>query len=332
METRWLLLLLTQPTGNAALRMRIWREMKARGAAGLRDGVYLLPDYDSARAAFDLLGDAVRQAGGSAHIVSALADEAQERDWQALFDRADQYSALLSRVQQFRQGIIGVPAEPLRRQVRQFEDELAAVVAVDFFPGAAQQQLAQALADLRVAVEREIAPDEPRAASRLPARAPRERYVGRVWATRQGLWIDRVASAWLIRRFIDPQARFVWLKRPAAKPARTIGFDFDGAEFAHVDGRVTFEVLVASFDLERDSALTRLGAIVHALDAGGAPIAEASGFETMMAGLRELHFDDDAFLDAAGVALDAYYAAFSRTAPAPARAAGRKTANRSPMQ
>lgn len=316
MQTRWLILLITQPTGNAALRMRIWREMKARGAAALRDGVHLLPDSDNARSAFDLLGDAVRQSGGSAHVVQVLGDGRQDVDWRAMFDRAEQYSALLLRAQQLQRGIASADPEPLRRQVRRLEDELAALIAVDFFPGPAQQQLTQTLSDLRVAVERAVAPDEPRAANRLPARLPREQYVGRVWATRQHLWIDRVASAWLIRRFIDPQARFVWVKRPGAKPARAIGFDFDGAEFTHLDGRVTFEVLVASFDLGGDAALARLGAIVHALDAGGASLPEVSGFEVLMTGLRALHPDDDGFLAAATGMLDAFYAALSADAAA----------------
>jgi hypothetical protein len=312
-ETRWLLLLITQPTGNAALRMRIWREMKARGAGSLRDGVYLLPDAESARAAFDLLAEAVRDAGGSAHVVAALADPQQDRLWQRLFDRSDGYAALFARCQQVLQRLASVPPELLRRQVREIEGELAALVGVDFFPGDAQKQLTQAVADLRAAVERVIAPDEPRPTHRLVRRQPRDRYVGRLWATRRELWIDRAASAWLIRRFIDPQARFVWLRRPTDKPARAIGFDFNGAEFTHVDGRVTFEVLLASFALDTDVALLRLGAIVHALDAGGAPIAEASGFEALLTGLRALHTDDDAFLTAAGVALDAFYAAFGRS-------------------
>jgi len=91
-----------------------------------------------------------------------------------------------------------------------------------------------------------------------PQRLPRPNL-----ATRERLWIDRVASAWLIRRFIDPDARFLWLKRVKDCPKRAVGFEFDAAEFTHVGSKVTFEVLVASFDLERDVGLVRLGALVH---------------------------------------------------------------------
>jgi len=333
MESRWLLLMLTQPTGNAALRMRVWREMKARGAALLRDGVYLLPDGDNARAAFDLLAEAVGEGGGSAHVVRAQADARQQRDWQARFDRADAYAGLLERCQRLIERLGDRRPEELRRRLHELDDEMAAIVAVDYFPGPAQAQLQRALADLRAAVERLVAADEPRLPGASPTPQARERFVGRIWATRRGLWIDRVASAWLIRRFIDPQARFVWLKRPADKPARAVGFDFDGAEFSHAGGRVTFEVLAASFGLGADPALARLGAIVRLLDVGGVAVAEARGFEAVMSGLRRLHAGDSAFLDAAGAALDACYAAFGAAAdaqreqreadPSPARRARR---------
>jgi hypothetical protein len=124
------------------------------------------------------------------------------------------------------------------------------------------------------------------------------------------LWIDRAASAWLIRRFIDPKAKFLWLKRVKDCPKSVVGFDFDGAEFTHVDSKVTFEVLLSSFNLEHDAGLARLGALVHHLDVGGIPIAEAPGFATIMAGARSLQQDDDALLKAMTPVLDSLYAGY----------------------
>ena len=95
-------------------------------------------------------------------------------------------------------------------------------------------------------------------------------YRGRLWATRRHIWVDRVACAWLIQRFIDPSARFLWLETPAECPADALGFDFDGATFTHVADRVSFEVLLASFGLDENRGLVRLGAMVHVLDVGGA--------------------------------------------------------------
>jgi len=129
------------------------------------------------------------------------------------------------------------------------------------------------------------------------------------------LWIDRVASAWLIRRFIDPEAKFAWLKRVKDCPKRAVGFDFDGAEFTHVDSKVTFEVLLASFGLHQDVGLARLGGLIHHLDVGGIPIAEGPGFSTIMAGARALQPDDDALLKAMTPVLDSLYAGYERVDP-----------------
>src|SRR4030095_16787380 len=111
------------------------------------------------------------------------------------------------------------------------------------------------------AAARATAPDEPHPAARTVARLDRAQYQGRVWATRRRPWVDRLASAWLIRRFIDPQARFLWLKSPKDCPKRALGFDFDGATFTHLGGKVTFEVLLESFGLESDHGLRQVGAL-----------------------------------------------------------------------
>jgi hypothetical protein len=167
-----------------------------------------------------------------------------------------------------------------------------------------------ALADTEAAINARFSPDEPRATHRSLSRRNVEDYRGRTWATRQHLWIDRVASAWLIRRFIDPGAKFLWLKQAKECPKRALGFDFDGAEFTHVGSKVTFEVLVASFDLERDVGLVRVGALVHHLDVGGIPVAEGPGLTTIMTGARALQDNDDDLLKAMRPVFDALYAGY----------------------
>ncbi len=98
----------------------------------------------------------------------------------------------------------------------------------------------------------------------------------------------------------------------AQLPRGALGFDFDGARFTHVGARVTFEVLLASFGLDRDPKLQRIAAAVHYLDVGGIPSPEAAGLEAVLAGLRELHADDDALVAAAAAVFDALYAAPTR--------------------
>jgi len=124
-------------------------------------------------------------------------------------------------------------------------------------------------------------------------------------------WLPRVASAWLIRRFIDPKAKFRWLKKPKDCPKTALGFDFDGAEFTHIGARVTFEVLAASFGLDNDRAIARLGALVHYLDVGGIPVPEAAGVAAIMAGARAQQTDDDQLLHSMTAVLDALYASYS---------------------
>ena len=159
-----------------------------------------------------------------------------------------------------------------------------------------------------------LSPDEPHETEGRVPRLDIDQYQGRVWATRRRLWVDRVASAWLIRRFIDRDARFRWLAKPSDCPKSALGFDFDGAAFTHVGDRVTFETLMASFALEDDAALARLAAMVHQLDVGGEPVPEATGFEAVMAGARERLPDDDALLAEMSTVLDSLYAHFGREA------------------
>ena len=189
------------------------------------------------------------------------------------------------------------------------------LVAIDYFPGPAQVQTAQALAEADAAVTRHFAPDEPQPLHTGIRHLERTAYRGKLWATRQRVWVDRVASAWLIRRFIDPKARFLWLTTPQDCPADAIGFDFDGAAFTHTGHRVTFEVFVASFDLGTDPALARLGVLVHALDVGGVPVPEAAGFEAILTGVRASGADDDQVLAAMMPVLDALYTAFGQETP-----------------
>jgi hypothetical protein len=203
-------------------------------------------------------------------------------------------------------------AEPEARQrLAGVTREVGTIVSRDFFPGEPRKQMQGALADAEAAINARFAPDEPHAAHRKIRQRNTKDYRGRTWATREHLWIDRVASAWLIRRFIDPKAKFLWLKRVKDCPQRALGFDFDGAEFTHVDSKVTFEVLVSSFGLDGDAGLIHLGALVHHLDVGGIPIAEGPGFATIMAGARKLQSDDDALLKAMTPVLDSLYAEYA---------------------
>ena len=293
----YLALFVSLPTKASTGRMRVWRSVKALGCATLRDGVYLLPDSaDSAAVLDEVAGQAV-EAGGSGEIYRLSGcDEAREDALRALFDRGEEYANIageikdLGRIQASLDG--AVAARKLQALVRRFEQ----LTHIDFFTGEAQRQTLSLLDDLRDTLIRRMAPDEPTARQADIPRRARADYQGRIWATRARPWVDRLATAWLIRRFIDPKARIVWLASPRDCQADWLGFDFDGATFSHVGARVTIETLLASFGLEADPALLRLGELVHCLDAGGLPVPEAPGIEALLAGLRASEPDDDVLL------------------------------------
>ena len=180
-----------------------------------------------------------------------------------------------------------------------------------FFPGDIRGDAEHALAELSRLVNERFSPDEPTSTVGEAPRVSRTAYQSRHWATRRSLWIDRVASAWLIKRFIDPQAQFVWLDHPSGCPPDAVGFDFDGAEFTHIEQRVTFEVLIVSFGLADDAGLMQLGSLVHYLDVGGIPVAEAPGMLALLGAARRRCGDDDAFLAAAGALFDDLYTAYA---------------------
>lgn len=303
----WLLLILSLPTANATVRMRAWRALKASGAAVLRDGVYLLPEREECRAALEDIAADVNGSGGTAQILVVV--RANDEFFKTLFDRSHEYGALLEEVRTVRAALTGTPSLETVRRSRRLRRALATIAAIDFFAGEAQRQAAAALEELEAAVNRTLSPDEPHARASPTRRLHIKDYRRRIWATRRRPWVDRLACAWLIRRFIDSRAKILWLESPARCPRGAVGFDFDGATFSHAGARVSFEVMLASFGLD-SPALTRVGAVVHYLDVGGVQPPEACGVETVLAGLRHTLDDDDELLRAACGVFDALLAGF----------------------
>ena len=311
----WDLLVLTLPTGNATERMRFWRSLKAMGCAVLRDGVYLLPQHSGGTAALQDLAESISQAGGTATLIRTRSrDRAQDDLFCSLFDRGEDYAAFGRSLGAARKSLARLSPAETNRLLRRLRREYEALRATDFFPSEASARAEAQFSDFVGVVDTVLSPDEPHPSDASIRRLERKAYRGRTWATRRHLWVDRVASAWLIRRFIDPKARFVWLDKPSACPPRALGFDFDGAAFTHVGDKVTFEVLLASFGLERDCALARLGELVRALDIGGGVVPEAGGFEALMTGARQRGVDDDTLLQQMTPVLDSLHAFYAQPA------------------
>ncbi len=309
----WLLLIATLPGQAGSLRLRFWRQLKGVGAVNLRDGVYLLPAQQSLRSTLTTLCDELIGAEGNAWLLDVPGQSPDmEQAWQAMFDRSDSYREWRTALAAFTDELADTPETEARRQARQLRKDLDAIAAIDFFPNDQLDVARRALADAERRLIRQFAPDEPEAAGGAIPRLSSSDYQGRLWATRARLWVDRVASAWLIRRFIDRDARFVWLKDIKECPANALGFDFDGAAFTHVGDLVSFETLLASFGLDTERGLARLGAMVHTLDIGDGVTPEGQGFEAILEGARQRLADDDQLLEEISPVLDSLHVYFSQ--------------------
>ena len=307
----WSLLLVTLPTQPNAVRLRIWRALKALGCAALRDGAYVLPAHESP--ALEALAVKVRDNGGQASVLSlSPKDERQKQEVLAQFDRSEAYAAWNESVKTSFAIYQTLSEADARKRLRVTADALNAIKQIDYYPGSTATDADAMLLLLRQAFDARFSKGEPHAVQAKIARLDAAKFQGKRWATRARPWVDRMACAWLIARFIDAEARFVWLHDPSKAPKGVLGFDYDGARFSHIGTqgheRVTFEVLMQSFGLDTDAQITSIAQVVHYLDAGGIPVAQAAGLEAILGGLRAMHSDDDALINATGAVFDALYA------------------------
>ncbi len=305
----WLTLILSMPTENATARMRAWRALKSSGAAVLRDGVYLLPSSDRTRETLNAIAHAVQESSGTAYLADTAFPDDDSARLTALFDRSADYAELMKSIEPIQAALSPDTAMDALKQLRKFRKVYAQLSDIDFFPGEARRQADAALLELEEGANRALSPDEPHAVDGAIVRLLVDDYQGRTWATRARPWVDRLASAWLIRRHIDKDARILWLASPAECPESALGFDFDGARFSHAGAKVTFENLVTAFGLQ-SKGMDRLGAIVHFLDVGGVQPPEAAGVEQVLAGLRATIADDDQLLALASGVFDGLLASF----------------------
>ncbi|WP_353621333.1 chromate resistance protein ChrB domain-containing protein [Variovorax saccharolyticus] len=306
----WLVLAASLPASPSGLRVRIWRSLKSTGCGTLRDGVYILPSTAASASDLWAIEKAIHDGGADAHMLVLKArDEAQEQTFLALFDRSGPYADFAQALKQTRKTLKSAAEPELRKSLRGLDQQLQAIRATDFFPGRAASAAEAGLETLRAEIEQRLSPGEPMAASGSIERLERAAFQGRAWATRKRPWVDRLATAWLIRRFVDSSARFVWLADPGKCPKGALGFDFDGARFTHVGGKVSFEVVAQAFGLEQEPGIRRLGQLVHYIDVGGIPVDEAAGVETMVRGLQAQHDKDDALLAASFPLFDTLYTA-----------------------
>ncbi len=306
---QWLVTVTQLPTDDPASRMRMLRTLESLGAAVMREGVYVLPDTHDNRRALDRLAQYVAQNAGYASVLRVTAgSEAQHAQFRRLFDRTARYEELTKNILSLRGALGVVDASAISRVLHKQRRDLEAIAALDFFPTEARDRTEKTLADAEAAVREMLFPTQGAAAEH--AAEPMQR---RVWATRRPLWADRLACAWLIRRFIDSEAKMLWLDKGAACPDDAIAFGYEGARFANSESRVTFEHMLAQFGMAGHAALGRIGGIVHFLEVRGTPVPEAAGVQTLLQGAVRRAASDDELLREAEKTFDLLYEAYSDT-------------------
>jgi hypothetical protein len=306
---RWLAYVTTLPTDDPAARMSVLRTLKSLGCAVLRDGVFLLPDTPAARQGLCSLSEHIARINGSAHLLALTSlDEAQSQQFLGLFDRTQKYAELIKTVDSLKTAFDVSDPVSIMHLLNKQKRDFNIISTLDFFPSEAKERAARALEQAEQAVHARMFPEAPKKTGVLDTTG--KLYFQRVWATRKPLWADQLASAWLIRRFIDPEAKLLWLEKNQPCPDSAIGFGYGGAAFCNSRDRVTFEEMLAGFRLDKNAALVRIGALIHALNAGETGVAEAAGVQTLLQGALRRTESEDKLLAETEMTFDLLYEAY----------------------
>ncbi len=316
LRERWMLLIHQLPAKPAYLRVKIWRRLQALGAVAVKNAVHALPSSEGSQEDFEWLLKEIVDAGGEAVICDAqfidgltdadvreLFNAARDADYAEIAEEARALSAKLSETP------ITESRSDLKAQFTRLKNRYAQNAGIDFFDANGRQAADGLLRGLEQSLAEESA--EPAASEHVPQT---KNLVGRVWVTRIGAHVDRIGCAWLVRRFIDKQARFKFVPPKGYVPEQNeLRFDMFDAEFTHEGDRCSFEVLMTRAGLD-DPALAAIAEIVHDIDLKDEKFGreEAAGIKTLINGICADTRDDDERLARGASIFDDLYAVFSR--------------------
>jgi hypothetical protein len=310
-EPNWYLLIHQIPAKPLYLRAKIRKRLASLGAVALKDSVYVMPAQKLLLPRLQEIAEEARSGGADAYILLASFVDAGTRD--ALIasfrgQRTADYEALAQDTRAWaaelkRRSHVATPEGAFRARLARAKKRLSAIREIDFFDSPARGEAEAILA----AFEGQLLPE--------PARAPAARHpdlVGRTWVTRRGIQVDRIASAWFIRRFLDAKARLRFIDPGADEvQAEEIRFDMVDGDFTHEEDRCTFETLVLRTGI-KDPALTRLAEVVHDIDIKDGKFGhpETSGVQQLLLGMLMANRDDEARLDRGFALFDDLYQSF----------------------
>jgi hypothetical protein len=298
--------------------MKLWRKLSKVGAVQLKGAVYILPATEEHEEFLEwLIGEVKSMGGDGAFVKSAEIRTMNDADIRGLFTtQADQeynklekaFNVLERKIQSIRKGTKSEEGKSLTDQVAKFVKEFEGVATRDFYNSATGQAMKRRIHALEAGL-RDARKKTPGEEASVKARRAQD-YQGKIWATRKKPFIDRMASAWLIKRFIDPKASFTFIDERdiGSLDNTTAAFDVRGAEFTHVGDLCTFEVLVKSFGI-KDKAVKKIAEIVHDLDVKDDKYdkPEATGVEDILAGIRKTAKSDADGLERGMAAFEMLY-------------------------
>jgi hypothetical protein len=317
-EERWLLLIHQIPPKPDYFRVKIWRRLQRLGAVPVKNSVYVLPKSDQTQEDFQWVLREIVESGGDASLCEArFVDGLSDDEVMQLFRsaREENYQEIsrdLERIATSFSKKTKTNSESRKRLVLELErihKRMAEVAAIDFFNAPGRESAER----LIFALDARVQEGSP-AGKVATAKQQLQDFQDRTWVTRKGIHVDRMASAWLIRRFIDPNARFKFVAPKLYQPQLgEIRFDMYEAEFTHEGDRCTFEVLIEKLGLS-EPGLGPIAEIVHDIDLKDAKFAreETPGIDRIIAGIAMANKDDEARLVRGSALFEDLYEYFKR--------------------
>ncbi|MEK6697696.1 MAG: chromate resistance protein ChrB domain-containing protein [Nitrospirota bacterium] len=317
---KWLLFFYTVPSKPVSNRMKIWRKLSQAGAFQLKGAVYILPATDEHVEFFQwLISEVTSMSGDGVFVRVTRVETVSDADIMELFNRQraveyrrieKQLEDLDRRASSIRKGADGQGSKKVSEQFQKLLKEYDGVKKIDFFSSKTGETLKKRIRALEAEMKTLTGPETKARSIEAPHRRV-EDYSGRTWTTRKRPFVDRMASAWLIKRFIDDKAVFLFIDEQdmQALGEDAVTFDIRGGEFTHVGDLCTFEALIKSFSLKA-KLLPKIAEIVHELDMkdGKYENPETAGLEEILAGIRKTAKEDAEALEKGMAVFDMLYA------------------------
>jgi len=312
--TTWLLLIHQVPNSPAYLRVKMWRRLQKIGAVAVKNAVYVLPRSDQSSEDFHWVAREILEAGGDASVCEATFIEGiTTKELIELFQAArdSDYGELMEEIKELKEELRAAEAareawaSGMAGRVTRIRQRLTEIQTIDFFRAPAGKSAETLVSEIEAKIRR---------APIHKSQPGKRTYSGRTWVTRKGVHVDRIASAWLIRRFIDPNARFKFVAAKGYRPEQEeLRFDMFDAEFTHEGDLCTFEVLVERQNIG-DNALRRIGEVIHDIDLKESKFGrpETAGIALIVNAICTKHKDDTDRIERGTILLDDLYEFFKK--------------------